>query len=121
MVDFDISSVSAENQLAARVLSLRAKIPLGQAEDVLAELADEDDTPELSAVAAFAQYMAGDTSSASETVDQLVESASDNPVVQVLGGTVLHAVDRSEEALALLAKHQGNLEAWVLLIISETG
>jgi coatomer protein complex subunit epsilon len=40
-----------------------------------------------------------------------VENYPDNATVQVLGGTVLQGLGKSEEALAVLAKHQGNLEA----------
>ena len=38
VVDFDVSSLSPENALAARVLQLRARVALGQAEGVLAEV-----------------------------------------------------------------------------------
>jgi coatomer subunit epsilon len=44
-------------------------------------------------------------------VSRLAESSPENATVQVLGGTVLQAAGRSEEALALLTKHSGSLEA----------
>lgn len=111
VVDFDISSLSAENKLPARVLALRAKIALGHANDVLAELEGESDNPDLMAVTAFAQYVADDIPSALEAAEQLVENFSENSTVQILGATVLQGAGKSDDALALLAKHQGNLEA----------
>lgn len=115
VAEYDFSSASSENQLAARVLVLRARIALGQADRVLAEVSDESDVPELSAVAAFARFMSGDHSAALEAVNRLVESDADNPAVQVLCGTVLHGLDQVDDALALLAKHERNLEAVALI------
>ena len=111
VAEYDSSSFSADHQLQARVLILRAKIALGQAEDVFTEVENETDQPELEAVAAFARYVNGDTTDALEAVEQLVAASSQDVVVQVLGGTVLHGMGKSEEALALLSQHQGNLEA----------
>lgn len=112
VVDFDTSAFSPENQLPARVLQLRAKIVLGQPEEVLSEI-EGGDTPDLVAVKALAQHAAGDTSSALHAAQELAEKCSENATVQVLCGTVLHAEGQSEEALVLLMKHQGNLEAYV--------
>lgn len=91
---------------------------MGQAQEALSSLEDEDNVPEFSAVEAFAQYVIGNCSSALRAVEGLVESASENAVVQVLGAAVLQAEERTEEALALLTKHQGNLEAYVFLSAS---
>lgn len=118
MIDFDRSSLSAENLVSARVLQLRAQVAVGQAEKVISSLDDEDDVPEFSAVKAFAQYTIGNCSSALRAVEELVESASENAVVQVLGAAVLQAEEKTEEALALLTKHQGSLQAYVLLSVS---
>lgn len=118
VIDFDRSSLSAENLVSARVLQLRAQVAVGQAQEVLSSLEDEDDVPEFSAVKAFAQYTIGNCSSALRAVERLVESASENAVVQVLGAVVLQAEEKTEEALALLTKHQGNLEAYVFLSAS---
>jgi coatomer protein complex subunit epsilon len=96
-------------------LQLRSKIVLGQPEEVLAELEGED-TPDLVAVKTLAQHAAGDTASALHVAQELAEKYSENATVQVLCGTVLHAEGQSEEALALLMKHQGNLEAYVLFL-----
>lgn len=84
---------------------------MGQAEEALADLEGEDDASDLAAVKAFARYTIGNTSEALSEVEQLVSSSSENTTVQILGGTVLQAAGKSEEALALLTKHQGSLEA----------
>jgi len=115
VIDFDTSAFSPENQLPARVLQLRSKIVLGQPEEVLAEI-EREDTPDLVAVKTLAQHAAGDTASALHVAQELAEKYSENATVQVLCGTVLHAEGQSEEALALLMKHHGNLEALALIV-----
>jgi coatomer subunit epsilon len=110
VVDFDISSLSAENEIPARVLILRARIALGQAEDVLADVQGETSEPEFAAVAALAQSALGQTDEAVEVIEELAQSAGDNQTVQVLGGIVLQAAGKSDEALALLSKHSGSRE-----------
>ena len=107
VVDFDTSSFSPDNALPARVLVLRARLALGQAEDVLAEVKGESE-PELQALCALAESNLGKTDSAVETIEKLTSSAADNTTVQVVGGTVLQAAGKSEEALALLTQHQGS-------------
>ncbi|KAH8893208.1 hypothetical protein GQ53DRAFT_840316 [Thozetella sp. PMI_491] len=114
VVDFDTAALSSENALPARVLQLRAKVALGQAEEVLADVKG-DTSPELAAVAAFAEHSLGKTDAAVAKVEKLVESNADNTTVQVLGGTVLQAAGKSEEALALLSQHQSSLEAVALI------
>ncbi|MCJ1351439.1 MAG: hypothetical protein MMC33_001423 [Icmadophila ericetorum] len=116
VIDFDTSSFSAENVLPARILQLRAQIASGQAEEVLADVEGEDEVPDLAAVKAFAQYIAGDVDNAVNAVMQLSSANSENGTVQVLGGTVLQATGKSDEALELLMKHQGNLEAVALIV-----
>lgn len=93
------------------MLQLRAQIARGEAEQVLASVEKEANTPDFLAVKAFAQYTTGNSSAATSAVEKLAESASENATVQVLGGTVLQAVGKTEEAIALLTKHQGSLEA----------
>ena len=111
VIEFDTSSLSPENSLPGRVLRLRAQVADGQAEDVLAQLEGEDQVPDLMAVKALAQHALGDTFGASKAVEQLLSVSPENETVQVLAATVLQAEGRSEDALNLLAKHQGNLEA----------
>lgn len=118
--DFDPSSFSPENHLPARVLQLRARVALGQAADVLDEVkgATAKDQPELVAVSALATLALGSSSGAADKAAGIVESlladggdaAGENAIVQVLGGSVLAAAGKGEEALALLGRHQGNRE-----------
>ncbi|KAA8651787.1 putative Coatomer subunit epsilon [Aspergillus tanneri] len=116
VIDFDTSALSSENHLPARVLQLRSKIALSQTDQVLADVHGEDETPELAAVKALAQHTAGDSDSALKTTQELAENYPDNGSVQVLCGTLLQAQGKSDEALALLTKHQGNLEAVALIV-----
>ncbi|KAI9923851.1 hypothetical protein ASPWEDRAFT_68563 [Aspergillus wentii DTO 134E9] len=116
VIDFDTSALSSENHLPARVLQLRARIALGQTDQVLADVEGEEETPDLAAVKALAQHTAGDEESAQQLAQDLVENYPDNGIVQVLGGTLLQAQGKSDEALAVLAKHQGNLEAVALIV-----
>ncbi|KAL7914895.1 coatomer subunit epsilon [Trichoderma velutinum] len=115
VIDFDTSSFSPENALPARVLQLRARLALGQAEDVLADVQGEA-VPDLEAVGALAEYNLGKTDSALKTIEKLAASAADNVTVQIVGGTVLQAAGKSEEALALLSQHQGSLDAVALIV-----
>lgn len=78
---------------------------------MIVDLEGETDVPDLAAVAAFAEYTEGEKATAVAAIEGLVESASDNATVQILGATVLQREGRSDEALAVLAKHQGSLEA----------
>lgn len=104
VVDFDTSVFSSENALPARVLVLRARLALGQAEDVLAEVKGENEA-DLRAIAALAEHQLG--KDATKTIESL---PSDNLTVQIVGGTVLQSAGKSEEALALLTQHQGSRE-----------
>jgi coatomer protein complex subunit epsilon len=92
---------------------LRARVSLGQAEDVIAELEGEADVPDLKVVKALAEYAIGNKGEAVQVAETLAGTFPDNATVQVVGGTILQAEGKSEEALALLGKHQGNLEAYV--------
>jgi len=109
VVDFDTTGLSPENARPARVLSLRAQIALGQAEDVLAAVQREKE-PELLAVAALAELKTGNESKALKIAEKLAEEKPDNGTVQVLCGTVLQAAGKNEEALALLSHHESNRE-----------
>lgn len=60
---------------------------------------------------ALALHAAGNIETASELADTLAENYPDNAGVQVLGATVLQACGKTEAALGLLARHQGDLEA----------
>ncbi|KAF7597579.1 hypothetical protein BBP40_000057 [Aspergillus hancockii] len=116
VIDFDTSALSPENHLPARILQLRAKIALGLSDQVLSDVDTEGDTPDLAAAKALAQQAAGNEDSALKLAQDLAENYPDNATVQVLAGTVLQAQGKSEEALALLTKHQGSLEAVALIV-----
>lgn len=70
---------------------------------------------------ALAQYVKGGSGSDKEgavgLAQRLAEGEGENGSVQVCCGTVLQGEGRSEEALGLLGKHQGSLEAYVYLTI----
>ncbi|EAL90658.1 Coatomer subunit epsilon, putative [Aspergillus fumigatus A1163] len=117
VIDFDTSALSPDNHLTARILQLRAQLALGQTAEVLSAVeGEEEKNPDLAAVKALAQLTAGDAESALQLTQELAENYPENASVQVLGGTVLQAQGRSEEALAVLTKHQGNLEAVALIV-----
>ncbi|KAJ6180980.1 hypothetical protein N7519_011441 [Penicillium mononematosum] len=97
VIDFETSALSPENKLPAQVLRLRAQIALGQFDESLAEPSIEEDSPDLSH-------------------KNSQRTTPENNTVQILAATVLQAQDHSEEALALLSKHQGNLEAVSLIV-----
>ncbi|KAK4191561.1 coatomer epsilon subunit-domain-containing protein [Podospora australis] len=116
VVDFDTSSLSPENALPARVLQLRARIALGEAEEALSDVKGKSE-PELQAVAALAEQALGNDDKAVAIIEKLSENNGDeNATVQILGGTVLQAAGKSEEALALLSKHQGSLDVVALIV-----
>ena len=83
---------------------------MGEAEEVGAELEGEV-SPELAAVKALAEYTSGNTSTAATDIAKVISSSSSNGTVQVIGGIILHLEGKSDDAVALLSKHQGNLEA----------
>lgn len=112
VIDFDIAALSPENTTPAQVLKYRAQIANGQAKTVLDSVGKQSQ-PEHKAVKALAYYSLGKADEAQQVVDQLLEASTENAVVQVLGGTILQALGRTEDALGLLSKHQGNLEAYV--------
>lgn len=115
VVDFDTSSLSPENHLPARLLQLRAQIQLGHAEDVEADVQGEKE-PALIAVGALAQQTLGKGESAVSTIEKLAAEHGDNGAIQVIGGTVLAAAGKFEDALALLSRQEGNLEAVALIV-----
>ncbi|KAI1344715.1 coatomer epsilon subunit-domain-containing protein [Xylariaceae sp. FL0016] len=114
VIDFDTSALSPENALPAQVLTLRARIALGQADDVLTEIKGESG-PELVALSALAESSLGKKEEAADKIEELAKEAGDNATVQVVGGTVLQAAGKSEEALALLSQHSGSLDAVALI------
>ena len=104
---------SSSNELPAWVLKLRAKLALSQFSDVLSEVKGQESVPDLAAVKALAEYSQDpwDSDEAVQAAHGLAQEQGDNLTVQLLCGTVLANAGLSEEALALLAKHQGSLDA----------
>lgn len=90
---------------------MRAQIANGEAKEVLSSIMKEGNAPDFAAVKALAHYTSGNTSAAVLEIEKLAEAQSDNATVQLLGGTVLQAAGKTDEALSLLSKHQGSLEA----------
>ncbi|KAF3095831.1 hypothetical protein TWF569_009872 [Orbilia oligospora] len=115
VVEFDTKPLSASNQLPARIFQLRARIAQGDFEDVLAELEGEEE-PELAAVRALAKFNTEELETAIEEIEELAKSSGDNATVQVIGGIVLQRAGKTDEALALLSQHQGNLEAVSIIV-----
>ncbi|KAI4251240.1 MAG: hypothetical protein LQ352_004976 [Teloschistes flavicans] len=114
VLDFDTSALSQSNITTARVLKLRAQIANGDIQGALASI-EKEKGPDFAAVKAFAQHSKGDTSTAEKQIEPLVEKSSENATVQILGSVILQAAGRTEEALSLLSKHQGNLEAIAII------
>jgi len=59
-------------------------------------------------VGALAEWESGDEGKALATAEKLAQSDGENATVQLLAGLVLQKGGKSEEALALLGKHQGS-------------
>lgn len=109
VLDFDTSAFSSENALPVSVLQLRSQIALGQAKEVASTLAKES-TPDLVAVRLLAEYESG--KDVLEDVKKLAEKAGqENLTVQLVAGIILERAGETEEALSVLSKHQGSLDA----------
>ncbi|KAJ9665339.1 hypothetical protein H2201_004631 [Coniosporium apollinis] len=118
VIDFDTSSFSSSNAFPARILKLRAKIALGQYSQVLAETKSQPNNPDLAALHCLASYLQNSSNSDApvSSARNLAEKHGDNLTVQLCCGTVLANAGANEEALALLAKHQGSLDAVALIV-----
>ena len=113
VLEFDTSSLSPENRSTAQLLKYRAQIALGKARDVLSALSSAND-PASQSIKALAQHNSGDPAG-TQLASSLAESESEDAVVQICCGIVLAASGSTAEAIELLSKHQGNLEAVALL------
>ena len=115
VVDYDTAHLAPENKLPARILALRAKLTLGDAQEVLAAVQADQQVPEIQAVKVAAEYATGSTNAALQGAESLAASHADNATVQVLAATVLQNEGKTEEALVLLSQHQGNCKHEVYL------
>ncbi|KAF2729379.1 coatomer subunit epsilon [Polyplosphaeria fusca] len=114
VLDFDTSSFSPSNAIPTRVLKLRSQIALGQSKAVISELGGEK-TPDLVAVRLLAESEEG--KDVVEQVKKLVaEQGQENLTVQICAGLVLSRAGETEEALSVLSKHEGSLDAVALII-----
>ncbi|KAF9738965.1 hypothetical protein PMIN06_007770 [Paraphaeosphaeria minitans] len=114
VLDFDTSGFSSENALPVRVLQLRSQIALGQAKEVASSLSRES-TPDLVAIRLLAEFEGGKDVLAD--IKKLVEKqGQENLTVQLVAGIVLERAGETEEALSVLSKHQGSLDAVALTV-----
>ncbi|KAM3418702.1 Coatomer subunit epsilon [Cercospora zeina] len=116
--DYDASNFSAENSLPIQILQFRAQCALGQYVEVKKSISDKDakQKPDLAAVRIYASYLEKPTDAVVTEAESLAESASDNLTVQLLAGTVLARAGKQDQALQLLSKHQGSLDAVALIV-----
>jgi len=119
VADFDISAFSTSNELHARILQYRARVELGEASAVLSDIGKNDGEPDLAAVKLFAQYSTKPDEAIAGPASALAKAHGDNTTVQLLCGTVLASAGMKDEATALLAKHQGSLDAYVTGVSDE--
>ncbi|KAF1815124.1 hypothetical protein P152DRAFT_456175 [Eremomyces bilateralis CBS 781.70] len=123
VLSYDLSPLSDSNKLPATILQLRAHLALNQYSEALSVCASNKGKVDFDAVAICARYMQakdrGDGSSvtkASEEASALATKEGDNATVQILCGTVLAGTENEDEALELLSRHQGSLDAVALII-----
>lgn len=117
VIEIGSADFSAVNVPSAQVLVARAKIALGQAEDVVTEYANvTDEQADLGAVRALALYTLGNKEASVESIDSIIAESKDNHNVQYLGGIILVLENRLDEAIELLSLHEGSLEAISLLV-----
>lgn len=116
--DFDASDFSESNRLPVKVLQYRAQCELGQASEVLSAISSSEasSTPDLAAVRTYASFVSNGGDKAVAEAEKLSEAQGDNLTVQLLCGTILARAGKQEQALQLLAKHQGSLDAVALIV-----
>ncbi|KAK9451504.1 coatomer epsilon subunit-domain-containing protein [Limtongia smithiae] len=116
VLEVSLDGFSASALTLARVYHYRAAIALGDAAAVLEELEDTEGSAALASVKAFALSKTGKVDEALEIVEELVDTASSDSTVQVLGAIVLYLAGKLDDALLLLSKHEGNLAAVALVV-----
>lgn len=118
--DFEPASFSDSNRLPVRILQCRAQCALGQYDDVLNSISDSEarSTTDLAAVRVFAGYLSNPSNSdrVVAEAERLAEQHGDNLTVELLCGTVLARAGKADQAIALLSKHQGSLDAVALIV-----
>jgi coatomer protein complex subunit epsilon len=120
--DYSPSDFSQSNKLPVRILQLRSQIELGQASQVLSSIspAEASSTPELAAARTYALFSSSRNETEKEKAvaeaEKLSEAQGENLTVQLLCGTVLARAGKAEQALLLLGRHQGSLDAVALAV-----
>jgi coatomer protein complex subunit epsilon len=117
--DYEATSFSPDNQLPIEILQHRARCALGHHDQVLTSIPPTTaaQTPDLGAMLAYASHLSDPTSPTPiSTAEDLARTASDNLTVQLLCGTVLARAGHADQALHLLAHHQGSLDAVALTV-----
>lgn len=116
--DFAVSDYSESNKLPIQVLRYRAQCALGQYDKVTGAISDADaqKTADVAAVRAYALYLQKPTDAAVTQAEKLSETEGDNLSVQLLCGTILARAGKQDQALQLLSKHQGSLDAVALSV-----
>ncbi|KAK1086967.1 hypothetical protein LTR33_001301 [Friedmanniomyces endolithicus] len=112
------SDYSTSNRLPVQILQYRAQCALRQYDEVIGSISDSDarSTPDLAAVRTYASYLQKPSASAVQEAERLAEKEGDNLSVQLLCGTILARAEKAEQALQLLAKHTGSLDAVALTV-----
>ena len=118
ITDYSTSDFSSSNHLPVQILQYRAQCALGQYDEVIGSISDADAqrTPDLAAVRVYASYLQKPSEGAVTEAQRLAEKKGDNLTVQLLASTVLAREGKYEDALALLSKHQGSLDAVALIV-----
>ncbi|KAI6250370.1 Coatomer subunit epsilon [Erysiphe necator] len=112
VLETNIEAMKEDNKIASHVLILRAKIAMGEFEEVFEEVKAATQ-PEHVAIRALVEITRGNHTEALREIENLQMVKG---VTIVLVGTVLHLAGKTEEALALLETHEGNLEAVALIV-----
>lgn len=113
VLSYDTTPLSEQNKTAARILKYRAQIALGKSGEVLQAIGSAKE-PSSQAIKSLALY-ASDNPAGLQLATQLAETEGEDPVVQICCGIVLASAGEISQAIDLLLKHQGNLEAVALL------
>ncbi|OQO06618.1 hypothetical protein B0A48_08404 [Cryoendolithus antarcticus] len=116
--DYEATSFSESNRPAVQVLQYRAQLALGQNSKVLSTISatKASSSPDLAVVRLLALYLNGSEDDAASQAESLAEQHGKNVNVQILAGTVLARAGKQEQALQLLAKHEGSLDAVALIV-----
>ena len=118
VTEYNPSNFSDSNRLPVRVLQYRAQCAIEQYEEVVGAISADDakSNPDLAAVRTYASYLQKPSDAAATEAEKLSESEGDNLSVQLLCGIVLARAGKPEQAIQLLSKHQGSLDAVALIV-----